>query len=164
MLVLFDAFCCYASPLNWVLIKRQTKLTKREISHARDTELTFFREQNWLIGLFRSKFLLNYSHFDPFVDRFKGERVLNFRWRSQRRFTHFQRDVFSSKNKAIDAGTQYSGGNKVVSQFLLRLIVIEKFKFLLRLLNCFIMRNARGAGSLCEFCDGSNSLLRKKEF
>lgn len=116
MLVLFEDFCCYASSLNWILIKRQTELMKRswqftcEWNRINIFFCIFFHQRNWLIGLFRSKFLLNYSFRS--VDHFK--RVLNFRWKSQRWFTHFQRDVLSSKNKVIDAGTQYSGGNKVV--------------------------------------------------
>lgn len=103
--------------LNWILIKRQIKL--KECSHTRDIELKF-PERNWLIGLFLSEYLLGFD------ERNSVELLTSIRCRlsqRERRFkfpskvfafndcsTHFQHaDDWSSKNKAIDAGTQYSG-------------------------------------------------------
>lgn len=128
-------FFRYASLPNWILIKRQIELKNRSrasvYTHARDIELKF-RERNWLIGLLLSAYLLGLDertsnfiklliHFDPlfcrsFRARFKfPSKVFSttanlFHSLNRSTTVHIFNTMFSSsKNKVIDAGTQYSG-------------------------------------------------------
>jgi hypothetical protein len=136
----------HASLPNWILIKRQTELTKRESSTAAAFTywIKIFRSRNWLIGLFLSEYLLGFDDENFFYSYFLiklftfgsvhvwrsmedcvGKRVKEYEIQSwfppppikNRAFlisveglaTQTHVHIISSKNKVIDAGTQYSG-------------------------------------------------------
>lgn len=143
----------HASLLNWILIKRQTKLTKRRVQQRRshiELKFSFTKLINWIIsiGIFIGVWWWNFFSFVliklfTFRSAHGTRRECSFCWITlncfrfvnsqklsslyhahdfmcQSRTAHFKFllkvslelmfTIFSSsKNRVIDAGTQYSG-------------------------------------------------------